>query len=148
LIVSDVDNLNDHTPHNLAVAWSEWAKEFSVDVTAHTATVYHFGFSERTNMIHSYAYKSINDFKRILIPYGTHTKPECPVPEEAKFPRDLKLLMDRQRSMQAGLPIEQRVHVGGEIQVIHLTKVGFNVSTLAKFDDFKETEQEIYQNLG
>lgn len=148
IVIRDVDDLNEHTPRNLSTMWSEWCEEFPVGSTQHrTVTIYHFGFSLKSGQIHSYAYKSENAFKRILIPNGTHTKPEISIPKGTELPRDLKMLMDEQRNLQSGLPREQRVHIGGEIQVIRLEQDGFIVTNQARFADFDADQAAILSRV-
>src|ERR1700677_4694446 len=56
LVVRGIDNLNYHTPGNLARMWSRDKQEFSLPDSA-TTTVYHFGFSETTGSIRSLVYR-------------------------------------------------------------------------------------------
>ena len=54
--------------------------------------------------------------------------------------------MDDQRASQTALPEGQRVYIGGEIQVHQLTKEGFYIYTLGRFEDYSRDEEAIYQN--
>ena len=54
--------------------------------------------------------------------------------------------MDEQRAIQQSRPENERVYIGGKIQIIHLTKSGFGVYTLGQFDDFESTQQAIFDN--
>jgi hypothetical protein len=146
LIVRGIDNLNYHTPRHLTAIWDGFEKEFPFS-GERTTTVYHFGFSEVTGLIHSYVYGSTNNFQPKALKYGAAVKPECTVPNDYNFPEDIKTLMNEQRAIQSLRPKEQRVHIGGEIQVHHLMKSGFNVFTLAEFEDRDKDEKAIYENF-
>jgi len=58
------------------------------------------------------------------------------VPSPYNLPEDIKPMMDEQRAIQATLPESERIFIGGEIQIHHLTRDGFRVFTHAEFDDF------------
>jgi hypothetical protein len=110
-------------------------------------TVYHFGFSEQTGKIHSFAYRSTNNFQSEQIPYCVAVKPECSVPENPCLPQDIRKMMDDQRSIQASRPENQRIHIGGEIEIYHLAKSGFAIYTLDRFEDYSRDEKAIYENF-
>ena len=112
-----------------------------------TATVYHFGFSETSDLIHSFAYRSANDFASERLGYGLGMKPEFPAPDGYQLPNDFKSMMDQQRSIQASKPKSETVYVGGEIQIHHLVPEGIQVYTLDRFEEFESDEAAIYQNF-
>jgi hypothetical protein len=88
------------------------------------------------------------DFQSERLEYGIGVKPECGVPTNYNLPEDIKKMMRAQRHIQSQAPPEQRVYIGGEIQIHHLTKNGFNVYTLDKFEDFDADERAIYENYN
>lgn len=147
MILSDIDNLDYHAPKGISALWSEHRKEFPSIPDTVSTTVYHFGFSRQDGLIYSYAYRSTNNFKSEALPYGIGVKPECQVPEPYQFPMDIKKMMDEQRAVQATYPKEERVYVGGEIQIHHLNKSGFNVYTADQFEDYEANEKAIYDNF-
>lgn len=140
IVSTGIDNLSKHTPSNLATIW---AVASTVAGQSPTTTVYHFGFSENTGLIHSYAYRSANGFKEERLPYGLGAKPDCTMPSIYDLPEDIKPMMDEQRAIQAIRPENERVYIGGEVQVYHLTKGGFQVFTHAKFEDFEADQATI-----
>lgn len=146
IVVRDIDHLDSHTPNNLMAFWQRYKEEFSIPPNLST-TVYYFGFSQRNALIHSYAYRSKNDFKSEALEYGVGFRPECQVPKDSVFPIDIKKMMDDQRSIQVSLPKDQRLNIGGEILIHHLTKVGFSVYTLGQFEDFGTIERKIFENF-
>jgi hypothetical protein len=135
-VVADIDNLNYHTPKSLADLWLEFKKENGSIPGGLTTTVYHFGFSEATDRIRAYAYRSENDFTSEPLKYGLAVKPECTVPDNFELPRDIRTMMDGQRAIQRSFPSKKRIYIGGEIQIHHLMRAGFNVYRLDRFDDF------------
>ncbi len=147
MVVRGIDNLDYHAPSILAANWSRYKEEF-LTLDSFTVTVYHFGFSEEDGLIHSYAYRSIKDFKSESLEYGVGIKPECTLPEKYIFPTDIKRMMDEQRRIQASRPQHERVFIGGEIQVFHLTVSGINIYTLGRFEDYDADEQAIFSNFN
>ena len=147
-VVHGIDHLNDHAPAALLSLWQRYKEELSVPEEK-TSTIYHLGFSEVTGLIHMYAYRSNKDFtSERLEPYGLRIKPEIQVPADYQLPRDFRTMMDEQRRVQASLPKSERIYVGGEIQVHHLTEQGFGVYTLHRFEDYARDETAIYHNFG
>lgn len=149
IVVKGIEHLDFHAPRILATMWPEHKQKFALpDITA---TVYHFGFSEMTGLIQSFAYRSISDFHSERIPWGIGVKPECPVPENWAFPSDIRKMMDAQRAIQSAKPKEQRVYIGGEIEIHHLLKNGsqicFQAYTLDRFEDYSHDEAAIYDNF-
>jgi hypothetical protein len=146
-VVKGIDNLDYHTPGDLASMWRGFKQEFSL-ADSFTTTVYHFGFSEETGLIHSFAYRSTNNFQSEPIEqYGLRVKPECTVLDNCCLPQDIRKMMDDQRAIQASLPKDQRVYIGGEIQIHHLSKDGFQVYTLHRFEDYDRDEKAIYDSF-
>lgn len=145
MVVRGIENLDFHTPKILPSLWNNFKKENSVPDKL-TTTVYHFGFSEEDGLIHSYAYRSANNFVSEPLPYGMGIKPECISSEGFEFPRDIKKIMDEQRSLQQSRLQDERIFIGGKIQIHHLTKTGFAIYVIDQFDDFEETQQMIFDN--
>ena len=147
MLVKGVDNLDYHTPPALAALWQRHKQELSIPDKM-TTTVYHFGFSETTGLIHSFAYRSTNDFRSERLElYGLRVKPECQIPDNYCLPQDFRTMMDQQRAIQASKPKDERVYIGGEIQVHHLSIDGFRVYTSDRFEDYANDERAIYDNF-
>jgi hypothetical protein len=146
MVVQDIDNLDYHAPRYLASVWPGFKQEFSVQ-DGLTTTVYHFGFSENTGVIHSFAYRSANNFQSEPIAYGLGVKPECTIPENYSLPNDIRKMMDDQRSRERSQQHGQRLYIGGEIQIHHISKDGCAVYTLDRFEDYSQDEKAIYENF-
>jgi hypothetical protein len=136
-VVAGIDNLDYHTPKSLADLWRDFMKEKDTFPDGQTTTVYHFGFSETTGRVHAYAYRSANGFTSEALAYGIGVKPECTVPENFELPGDIRRMMDEQRAIERSQPSDQRIYIGGEIQIHHLTQAGFHIYPLDRFDDFE-----------
>ena len=146
MIVRGVDDLKHCTPESLQKLWVEFRKAYSFP-DDFTTTVYHFGFSEITGVINSYAYRSTNNFRSEPLQYGLAIKPECTVPDNYRLPHDLKSMMDEQRAIQRSRPAGDQLYIGGEIYVHHLMEGGSNVYRLDRFDDYEQDRETIYTNL-
>jgi len=145
MIVRGIDNLDYHTPVILASFWDEFREKNSIPIGP-TTSVYHLGFSEDEGIIHGYAYRSANGFVSEPLPYGRYVQPDCQAPENPVFPAVIIQMMERQRTNQKSVPKEKRVHIGGKIQIHHLSKEGVYIYTLHKFDDFESVQQMILDN--
>lgn len=146
MVVKGIDHLDYHTPEALSPLWQAHKVECSMP-DDFTTTVYHFGFSEEDGLIHSYAYRSVNNFQSERLQYGFGVKPEAEIPEPYQLPTDVRRIMDSQRAIQSTRPKHQRVYVGGEIVVHHLTEQGFSIYVLDQFKDYELNEQAIYENF-
>jgi hypothetical protein len=149
--VKGIDHLDYHTSRILVANWQRFKQEFSITDTNRTTTVYHFGFSESTGLIRSFAYRSANDFRSEEIEYGLGRKPECEAHTDYQLPRDIRGMMDEQRAIQAARPKEERLYIGGEIEVHHLLKkdsqIAFEAYTLDRFEDYSSAEAAMYDNF-
>lgn len=127
--------------------WGKFLSKQNVDYNE-TITIYHFGFSEDTNSIKSYAYRSANEFKSESLQFGIGVKPECNVKSDYELPKDIPNMMKEQRLIQSKKPLSDRVYIGGEIMIYHLESNGICIYSLGKFDDFYETQNEIITNYS
>jgi hypothetical protein len=57
-------------------------------------------------------------------------------------------MMDDQRAIEASKPNDQRVYIGGEIELHYLSKSGFRVCTFDRFEDYAQDEKAIYDNFS
>lgn len=144
MIVRGIMNLDYHTPAGLRGLWVDYQKEYSVP-DDFTTTVYQFGLSEENGKVVSFAYRSTNSFISEPIGYGTGVKPECTM-YDGNLIEALPKMMEEQRMVQAQLPRESRLYIGGEIQALYLTAQGCNSFVVSKFPDFLENEIAIFEN--
>ncbi|MCL4872269.1 MAG: hypothetical protein KJ063_25190 [Anaerolineae bacterium] len=148
MLVTGIDHLDYHAPEKLAELWNSFKIKQNIPDNW-TTTVYHFGFSEQKGIIHNYAYRSSNNFKsEQILQYGIYVKPECSIPENYELPKDFKIMMAEQRTIQSSLPQEQRTYIGGKIQVHHLMQQGYAVFSLDKFEDYDENLNAMFENFN
>ncbi len=114
MIVKGIDNLDFHTPKILSELWSSHKEKFS---ESQTTTVYHFGFSEEDGFVHTYAYRSTGNFKSEALGYGMGITPECTLLRKDVVLADIKKMMDEQRIIQTSKPKDERIFIGGEVQI-------------------------------
>jgi hypothetical protein len=144
-----IDTLNEHAQAGLLNVLRSFKKQFpGMD---ETASVYHFGFSENTGVIQAFAYKSEEQFEPRQIAYGLYLKPSVPedaIPQDILHPSDIPRIMAAQRAIQAKLPKEARVSIGGEIQMHHLEQAGYKTYRLGQFEDYAETRRAVLSDRG
>jgi hypothetical protein len=147
MIVPGIDALAVHAPAALQTLWNSYCADYKIP-EGRTTTVYHFGFSETSDTIKSYAFRSENAFVSEERPYGIGVKPECTVPENYNLPDAFRPMMDEQRSIQRQRPAEDRIYIGGEIVVHHLVKAGCSTFSIGPFEDFVDDVKVIYSRFG
>lgn len=146
-VVWDVDHLNIHTPQALQALWAVYKEELAVPEQM-TVTLYHFGVARDEEVIHAYAYRSEHGFRSERVPYGVGTKPVIPFPNGPELPLDIRAMMEAQRANQAAFSSDERVYIGGEILVHHLTPEKCQVYTLDRFDDYEANMHTMFANFA
>lgn len=145
MVVGDVDHLNFHAEQSLQQLWDT---EFSdPDVHELSTTIYHIGLSRTSGKIHGYSYSSWYGFESRPLSQGLSYKPAIDEQDQVEELGFLNI-MEAQRETQARKPPEQRIYIGGEVQLITLDSKGMmGIVSQAQFDDFAQTEREIYENF-
>ena len=105
MIVPGIDALAVHAPPQLQDTLGFHCAEYKIP-EGRTTTVYHFGFSETSDTIKSYAFRSEDPFVGEERPYGIGVKPECTVRENYNLPDAFRPMMDEQRSIQGQRPAQ------------------------------------------
>ena len=146
LPVRGIDHLNDYAPIFMTTLWGRYAEKIK-HLPRATVSIFHFGVSEITGNIHAYTYHSGDEFRSKRLTSGLAAKPGFVPPDEYRFPEDVKLLMDAQRASERTSPVEERIYIGGEIQVQILTRNGISLYSAARFDDYESDEAVIYERL-
>lgn len=144
MVARGIQNMDFHAPKGLRELWSKYKKEYCLPAEV-TSTVYHFGFSEETGELVSFAYRSTNEFESERLQHGVAVKPECTVPT-GNLIEHLEAMMVEQRQIQAGKPINERIHIGGEAHAIHLTKSACTFSCLFHFPDFADQQAHVFRS--
>lgn len=122
-------------------------------------TIYQFGLHELDGKFHGYAYRSTDDFEGEEI-HGLRVKPPDAflspdgtvdlspyAPEGATIQEILKNIMHRQKEYDDSLNVEDRLGIGGIIQIVILSKDRIVIENYEYFDDFESTHIEMLKNL-
>jgi hypothetical protein len=131
----DVDAVNTHAPQELQALWSEMNHHFPA-LLDQTATIYHFGISNNTGEVHGFVYRSRSDFTSERLKYGLGVKPDLSEKsgiDWSSFPACAPAIM-RAQSRQEEKKTQERVYIGGKIEVTHLTKDGFSIYSLGSLE--------------
>jgi hypothetical protein len=138
------------TPIKLSVLWAEICAEFPPTGTASTATVYHFTLHDGMPVV--YTYRSVDEFgserdavpgqsvKPFLGQRGEHTPAAALTPAFVHFddvPGMVELAC-RIRADQDTRPVEERVHVGGEL---YLTTFAPGIYTHQRVHIFEDRDE-------
>lgn len=145
MLARDIVMLDRHATPALQDLWSQIEAEEGGSLPT-TCTVYHFGVDELSGECVRITYRSDNSFESEYGSPGHAVKP----PPEAGFAedllRDLNGLEDLGdwiklatliRAEQDAMPMEERIHIGGDIMLTALTSDGsITIQRLARFDDY------------
>ena len=143
LIVGGLRNLDHHTPKSLRRRWGE-TTALTDFPSGLTTTVYQIGIGEDDEEICAFAYRSTNDFESEPLGHGTRAKPECTFLDSGNFVRDAHSMMLEQRAIQSIKPHAERLYIGGECIIMHLTKDAFTATTAFRFADYEEHLDKIF----
>lgn len=141
-IVEGLRNLDYHTPDGLRALWASTKERDEVPESI-TTTVYQIGISEDDEKVHAFAYRSTNNFQSEPLTHGTRAKPECTFPE-GNLITHLQSMMLEQRAIQESKAVDERIYIGGECVVMHLTKDVCTTKKWFRFDDYKDQLSEIF----
>jgi hypothetical protein len=144
MIARGIHNLDCHTPGALRKNWKDYKAEYSL-LDDCTTTVYQFGLSEETDQIVGFAYRSTSNFNSEALGYGVGVKPECTIPNY-NIMESIPSMMNEQRQIQEKETDGKKIHIGGEIYAIHLTKQGCTLFKMAESSDFRTQEAAIFMN--
>ena len=145
MLVSGVEQLDTHTSRHLASIWDEIQVDLG-SLEGKSTTVYHFGVSEDTGQISSFAYRSTKGFESERLPYGSATKPHCQVPD-GNFLEHIEAVMLEQQRSEEERPGSERLHIGGHGIAIMLTAKECVHWCALEFPNFREQAEEAYRRL-
>jgi len=133
-------------------------------------TIYQFGFHETDRRLYGYAYRSINGFVSELIPYGTGLKPpdvffnihgeldleEIFISAKEKHSIDtdryyeeiFRTIMHKQKEFDERLPSNNRLGIGGIVQLIYMSRDSLVIKNLEYFDDFMSQYEIMLAGAG
>lgn len=144
MLARDISMVDLHAPQALRQLWAQLEAEEGSPLPS-SCTLYHFGVDEATGECVRITYRSGNNFESEHGGFGLAVKP----PPDAGFAEgnagnletlegwiELATLVRRE---QDALPIDERVHIGGDIMLTTLDSDGaISIRRLARFDDYDE----------
>jgi len=123
-------------------------------------TIYQFGLHEIDNKFHGFAYRSTNNYESEEIKQGIGVKPADAfktvdsgtdlspyMPAGASVEEFLTRIMKQQKEYDSLLGVEERLGIGGIIQIVYLNRDSMVIKNHKYFDDFDATHEEILSNL-
>lgn len=129
----DVDAVDVHAPESLQSLWRELNAQFPA-MHEQTATIYQFGFSDKTGKIHGYVYRSVSNFKSEWLAYGLGVKPQLVDSLDidlSSYPNCAVEIM-RAQMLQESKKTGERVYIGGTVQINHMTRSGYSIYSLGE----------------
>lgn len=145
MIVAGVRNLDHHSPNALRARWEKQKNEPGFPANL-TTTIYQIGVGEGDQEVRAFAYRSTNNFESEPLAHGTRYKPECTLLSDVSLLEALRPMMEEQRRIQESKPSRERIYIGGQCVVMHLTKDACTTSTLFSFEDYEQQLQAVFKN--
>ena len=137
-----IEDLNSQAPNILRAS-----VEAGDELCGLTATLYHFGYSDREGRYVGYAYRSKNDFDGNQLSYGLGLKPVVPITlvDDIRFPQFLIDIMLEQQRKENLLPTHEKVGIGGEIEFVVMSNHAINIETVHRFSSHESESAFIAQ---
>ena len=112
-----------------------------------TATIYHFGYSDKEHQYVGYAYRSTDNFRSYRLSYVLAYKPVVPVApiDDMRFPEFLIDIVLEQQRRDCLMPIAERVGIGGEIEFVVMSNHTIQVETVHRFASYEAELRYIEQ---
>ena len=153
MILRDIRDLDQHAPQQL----QQLAARYQLDDRA-TTTIYQIGYDRRQEAFRAFAYRSSEDFQSEALPSEFWAiRPQIDLADftermhEADDTTAEALIIDmmeRQRAEDGRLPPDQRVGIGGEIQIAEMRPGRITLSRAHRFADYEANWHEILKNLA
>jgi hypothetical protein len=143
MLVKNIPHLNEFTTEQLRKLWTELRLN---DVF--TSTIYHFGYDADLEKFRGYVYRSEKNFISEELSYGFGTKPPVPNFKPTGNPvDDFKEVISIQREEDLSHPQENRIGIGGDIQLALLKPSQITIVHTHRFEDFEELYKQMCQEL-
>lgn len=146
MLVRGIEHLNTFAQQKIKDLFTKYCEEAGAPADLMT-TVYHFGISEVTGEVVAFAYRSTNDFQAERLGYGLKFKPEANFEMGDDLIAGLIGIVNSQRELQSSKPRDERIYIGGEVQLLHLSAQGIASRQIHRFDDFLEQEVQMHGRL-
>ena len=149
MVCRDFGMLDRLTPDPLRGIAKRVAAEFG-PITG-TSTVYHFGYSDSLDQYVGFAYRSTNDYASERLPDGSFGVKPHPTKLPSSAPaatEDVVELATTIRREQEALAEADRIHIGGDLVLIHMEDRVIAVAKVHRFDDFERQWLEMNVRLN
>lgn len=133
MLARDITMLDLHTPEHLRTIWADLNEEHG-DLQG-TGTIYHFGIDERTGRCERYTYRSANNFESERADEGGFGIKPPPLSGTVEVPDDWVTLAQAIRAEQGAQPRPERVYIGGDLMLAHISKHRCEISRIYRFPD-------------
>ena len=146
MMLSGILNVAHHAPENLRKIWANIKTKNGL-LEGQSSTIYHLGISEE-NETFGFMSRSNNDFLTEQMEHGWGVKPECELPkEETNLARGIQKMMAQQRKTQDAKPKSERIYIGGECMIWHLTRDKCVSFKAFEFPDHKDQRAQVLKSL-
>jgi len=142
MLARDIDMAAQHTPGILAALTDDLAAQFGPFVG--TSTIYYFGYSRQHGQYVRYVFRSADSFRPEFYTeagFGVKPHPNGPFEPPATFP-EMVALAERIRAEQATVPLDSRIHIGGQLI---LTVLRDQQITTLQIHEFADVERQWHQ---
>ena len=146
-VIRGPEDLAFKAPELLQKIWMEYRGRGSLGPAwppeNHTATIFHFGFSEETGQMVGYQHHSGNDFAAEALS-GKGGKPDADLAGEPLegLPENLRLLIAQQHADEQR-PDNERVHIGGNAIGFIIQKGGMAIVQIAPLPGEEDVRKAI-----
>ncbi len=141
-LARDIDMAAKHTPAILAALTEELTAEFGP--FPGTSTIYYFGHSPRHTQYVRYAFRSADGFRPEFWTqesFGVKPHPDGSFEPPTALP-EMIALAERIRNEQAAVPLNARIHIGGQLT---LTVLRDQQITSMQLHEFADAEAQWHQ---
>jgi hypothetical protein len=143
IVAKDMENLSMFTVDPIRNLWQSF--HFG---DQQKSTIYYFGYSKTSLRFKGYAFRSANNFEKEELQYSIGIKPPLLNVEIKEIPNDIIRVMDLQKKYDDGLPLKQRLGIGGEIHLAVLSPGQINMFVLYTFSDYEQCFLQMCSRLS
>ena len=142
-VVEDLVHLGKFAQRELQKLWGTYSDHGG------TSTIYHFCWDRYDSRYRAFAFRSTGGFASEELGYGIGTKPGVPNAKLVAYPDSFIEVMVKQRESQSAKSLEDRVFIGGEIQLACMEKGGpLSISTVHRFPDYSDMYADMCKHLA
>ena len=133
--INELDKFSSNILRDISLKYFDMMDDFKT-------TIYHFGYLENSDTHTGFKYSAEDNFISTPLNYSVGIKPPISAIVEGtaeikSLPEDFISIMHEQRQDDNSLPKEERVGIGGEIQIALLRKNRIFLETYHQFEDYR-----------